>query len=699
MAITYEDSTGSAETGFVSTHNVTLPATKTADDIWLMIWVRSGSGGTVTGPSGWTEVAAVDMNSNQGFRVYIKRATGSETGTADLTTALNNRSSAIIRRYSGVSTGTLSGVWDVSADANGSGTTPDPGSVTPSWGSDAGNLAVACAGSAGTGDLFTGYPSSYLNTSTQDDSNSCAVAGADKTFSGSSENPGSFTLAGSENWGAVTVALKPEPAAGDGTADMVMSGSGGGGADVPYLVGASTASESSLTENHTINYPTVAGGIEADDFIILTTGVDQSTNPGNVYPPSGFATLIGAAHGATGQKLYSWFKRADGTETSSDTETWTTSASDSALSQTHMRIYRGVNNGADADSWKVSANLGGTSTAPDPRPVPNVPWYPSDGTRCVAVGVAYYNGVDVDAGPSGYYHLVGDPGSNTVTLMTSDSAFVGASPNPGPYTISASDDWRVHSIALAPGVAIPAGDGTADMVMGASGAGSAPAGDGTADMVMAASGSGSAPALAVDATIASGLTASIIPRGELSVEVTAAIDALVAVTGWPTLEVGVGASMILDVIFAPPSVEVDIVMSSTMNVLIQTDDPGGGINVLTGMGTSGIGTGSSVPKWLRAPDSFGAWGSRFDGFMDHLSNVTLNMQTDALVKGFRRTEINPDDLDFSDPLYCYKGWDLSPTYVVRRETLATGVVGQYIGTTDYGTDWTGRAGLTYTTLD
>ena len=220
--------------------------------------------------------------------------------------------------------------------------------------------------------------------------------------------------------------------------------------DLPYLVGVSTASESSLTENHTINYPTVAGGIEADDFIVLTAGVDQSTNPGNIYPPSGFATLIGVAHGATGQKLYSWFKRADGTETSSDTETWTTSASDSALSQTHMRLYRGVNNGADANSWKVSANLGGTSTAPDPRQVPNVPWYTPDGTRCVAVGVAYYNGVDVDAGPTGYSHLIGDPASNTVTLFTADSAFVGASPNPGPFTISASDDWRVHSIALAP---------------------------------------------------------------------------------------------------------------------------------------------------------------------------------------------------------------------------------------------------------
>jgi len=220
--------------------------------------------------------------------------------------------------------------------------------------------------------------------------------------------------------------------------------------DLPYLVGLSTASESSLTENHAINYPTVAGGIEADDFIILTTGVDQSTNPGNIYPPSGFNVLLGVAHGATGQKLYSWFKRADGTETDSDTETWTTSASDSALSQTHMRIYRGVNNGADADSWKVSANRGGTSTAPDPHQVPNVPWYPSDGTRCVAVGVAYYNGVNVDAGPTGYSHLVGDPASNTVTLFTADSAFVGASPNPGPFTISASDDWRVHSIALAP---------------------------------------------------------------------------------------------------------------------------------------------------------------------------------------------------------------------------------------------------------
>jgi len=386
---THEDVTESTTRVANTSHTVSWPTTTNNNDLLLLIGTFEVGMTVPTAAGGFTELDS-DGSSGTAF-VWAMIADGTESGTFTVTSASSTEAAFQIWRFSGTKGGIVLGTDLEISTHNFWGTFPWSNSVTPTWGTED-NKILTTLHSKPDGETPASIPTGFANDTT-------------------------------------TVSGSPDP---------------------PYLVGSSTATESTVTENHSINYPTVPGGIKDGDFIIITAGADQAANPGNVYPPSGFSTLIGAAHGATQQKLYSWFKRADGTETSADTETWTTSASDPALSQTHMRIYRGVNTGADIDSWKVSSNAGGTSAAPDPNQVPNVPWYPPEGSRWIAVGVAYYNGVTVSSAPSGYANLVGAPSGGNITLMTSDFTSTAASENPGAYGINTSDDWRTHAIALAP---------------------------------------------------------------------------------------------------------------------------------------------------------------------------------------------------------------------------------------------------------
>lgn len=204
----YEDSTGSHEASFTGTHTIDLPATKVADDIWVLIWALSGSGGTVTGPSGWTEIVTFDLNSNQKFRVWIYRATGSESSTTTITTSEWNRSAALVRRYSGASTEDINDIWAASTAVYAFTSNPDPSSVTNTWGVED-NLFIAAACHTGRGNPFSAYPASYSNGVAEEEPNDVGVAAADRQLASDTDDPGTFTIADDENTAAVTIQLKP----------------------------------------------------------------------------------------------------------------------------------------------------------------------------------------------------------------------------------------------------------------------------------------------------------------------------------------------------------------------------------------------------------------------------------------------------------------------------------------------------------
>lgn len=106
--------------------------------------------------------------------------------------------------------GQIEGV-PASGEVNLSGANPDPGSLTPSWGS-AGNLWLAgCAYADGT-TTVSGYPSGYDDDQTNERYNTSAGIGvgvAAKVQTATTDNPGTLTLSASEEHVVFTIAVKP----------------------------------------------------------------------------------------------------------------------------------------------------------------------------------------------------------------------------------------------------------------------------------------------------------------------------------------------------------------------------------------------------------------------------------------------------------------------------------------------------------
>ena len=127
--------TESSETSWTKTHTIAL-GTYVAGDKLIALWGMTGSGGTVTGPSGWTQVLREDLNSNQKWGVWLRTMDGSEGTSIQVATTLNNKSASQVIRVSGASQGdVVSTDWDVAVATAGYGSSLDPPSLAQTWGS------------------------------------------------------------------------------------------------------------------------------------------------------------------------------------------------------------------------------------------------------------------------------------------------------------------------------------------------------------------------------------------------------------------------------------------------------------------------------------------------------------------------------------------------------------------------------------
>lgn len=94
---------------------------------------------------------------------------------------------------------------EASTGVTGTSAAPDPDALGPTWGS-APSLWVAAAAHRDTVALTCG-PSGYSDFLSQS-ANQVTVGVASRQLSAGSENPGSFTASASDNWAAVTLALR-----------------------------------------------------------------------------------------------------------------------------------------------------------------------------------------------------------------------------------------------------------------------------------------------------------------------------------------------------------------------------------------------------------------------------------------------------------------------------------------------------------
>lgn len=211
---TSQQSTNSA------TRTVTLPVGVAAGD--LVIALIAGDGTTTfTWPSPWVEIKD-EAGSGFVFTAAYLIASGGETSVA-VTASAVERSNHIALRITGWHGTTPP---EIAAAATGSSTTPNPPSLTPSWGAaDTLWIAIAAADDSATPFPITAWPANYT---TNQIANATATSAADvalatRGLNAAAEDPGTFTMTGTETWNAYTIAVRP-------AAETAISGTDSGAA-------------------------------------------------------------------------------------------------------------------------------------------------------------------------------------------------------------------------------------------------------------------------------------------------------------------------------------------------------------------------------------------------------------------------------------------------------------------------------------
>lgn len=193
------------------TYAVAFPSGIVAGDLALFM-IAIPSTGTIaapTNPSGMTLLGSVTSGLDLRLSVYYKAWAGSESGefTGDLTGSGMDYTAMAIR----ISDRQGNPEW-VTASNTGT-SSPDPDSISPSWGAASQSLIFAFAATYGTptDSVVSAYPYTGNNNSQLVDSivrDQTTLSICTKNVRATSENPGAFTLAGSCNAIYGTIAVR-----------------------------------------------------------------------------------------------------------------------------------------------------------------------------------------------------------------------------------------------------------------------------------------------------------------------------------------------------------------------------------------------------------------------------------------------------------------------------------------------------------
>ena len=210
---------GVTATGFGSastTHNVDIPALDDGDGL-IVIFQASGGGG-ITEPASY---ASGILYETSNAIICCRKASGSSSATTENFATANavTAVATVIKIDAGTWSEDISEI-EINTQVTGSGTAPDPGSITASWGGDD-NLFIAELRAIDDDVHATAAPTNYSDLSSAvsgggtNNGNTSAVAF--RQLAAASDNPGAFTLASSENWGAHTLVVRGAAAGGGGS--------------------------------------------------------------------------------------------------------------------------------------------------------------------------------------------------------------------------------------------------------------------------------------------------------------------------------------------------------------------------------------------------------------------------------------------------------------------------------------------------
>ena len=222
---------------------ITLPATTVSGEVVVMGLVSYAGAGVSSGPSGWTSVGSFTYVSTT-LNVYAITSDGALGSSVNVT--FNSTPTAVtaqVWRASGAS-----GAADVEVSASagtGNSSHPNPAIVSPSWGS-AENLYLEFVGGTNDDESFTlastGYSGLVSTISGGGVNAGCEIGSAYKIATSSSDDPGTMTMSGAEDYIGVTVAVKAS--AGATYSESLSVGLGMGAAAGEVLNALETATQS-----------------------------------------------------------------------------------------------------------------------------------------------------------------------------------------------------------------------------------------------------------------------------------------------------------------------------------------------------------------------------------------------------------------------------------------------------------------------
>jgi len=184
-----------------TSRTINLPTGIVAGDL-LMVFAMGATTGANLVMSGWSTLYNTTFQSDGTSAVFYKTAVGSDTSTM---TSANVKVCATAYRISG-----WTGTPEAASAAHGNSNSPDPDSLTPSWGKT-NTLWIAAAHQSMNSGTVSSYPSSYTGgvNGVASDASGGTMGSAHRQLRAVSENPGAFTMSGSNNWAARTVAIRP----------------------------------------------------------------------------------------------------------------------------------------------------------------------------------------------------------------------------------------------------------------------------------------------------------------------------------------------------------------------------------------------------------------------------------------------------------------------------------------------------------
>ena len=220
-----------AETAFdtaTTNHYVNMPATVNAGDLLIVLFTNDGTATVIT-PAGWTALASNAGNGAVRLSVYYKIAGGTEGGTTvNFMTSAAEEATAQVYRITDWHGTTPP---EISTAATGTSTRPNPASLNPTGWDVADTLWLAVAGQdRGEQDGPTAYPAYYtdgISTLSSEEITSCQTHSACRVLAATSENPWPFTIPASEEWIALTIAIRAK------THELSTSSTEGGSVTTP----------------------------------------------------------------------------------------------------------------------------------------------------------------------------------------------------------------------------------------------------------------------------------------------------------------------------------------------------------------------------------------------------------------------------------------------------------------------------------